>query len=202
MDEKSINPWRSMGYMDLMGFNGNDDLMGLMIYPQFNIDSTRNLFRKQLAVSVEHLPPIHGVPWNGEIMGSQWILQVQLHEIHRSYMILYDLSVVKAHHEKSMKPHHEKKNLSNSSYSSETPIIPWISTHFPTIFPHLPLPFGNRVARSPDFAHAQWSASAAVNPAVFVGGFYWGHGNVYHGYFYFNEKYGKILGCHGKNIRI
>ena len=45
-----------------MGFNGNDDLMGLMIYPQFNIDSTRNLFRKQLAVSVEHPPPIHGVP--------------------------------------------------------------------------------------------------------------------------------------------
>ena len=81
-----------------------------------------------------------------------------------------------------------KKNLSNSSYSSETPIIPWISTHFPTIFPHLPLPFGNRVARSPDFAHAQWSASAAVNPAVFVGGFYWGQGNVYHGYFYFNWK--------------
>ena len=85
-------------------------------------------------------------------------------------MILYDLSVVKAHHEKSMKPHHEKKNLSNSSYSSETPIIPWISTHFPTIFPHLPLPFGNRVARSPDFAHAQWSASAAVNPADSIGG--------------------------------
>ena len=115
-------------------------------------------------------------------------MQVQLHEIHRSHMILYDLSVVKAHHEKSMKPHHEKKTYLTVVTVVKPPSFHGFPPIFPPFSPHLPLPFGNRVARSPDFAHAQWSASAAVNPAVFVGGFYWGQGNVYHGYFYFNWK--------------